>query len=697
MIEARAPDGSVHTFPTGTPDEVVDRTMREYITGTQRQTRAREANSGALGYVGGLSRQALQGLSFGFGDEALAGIQTGAGLWGNYGQALQGERDRNAAFREENPVTSMVANLGGALAFPAAALGRLGVAAGAMLRPAAPGAAMAERLTRSLPARAALAGATGGALAGAGDGEGVLDRVTGAGQGALVGTLGGAALGAGISAAGSIGGRVLNATGLRNPESAAERQILRAFERDGIDPATLLRAPVQGPGLAAPAPEQALVDRGGRNLVNLTAVASNTPGRAMEAADTLMEARRGGRPERIAEAVDDSFGGGGGTRVADEVDALRTQRSTEAAPLYDRAFSRRVPNTVQDFLEPVVASRDGQAALNRAAAILADEHQAAYLRSGNRSDLFNPDDYGLVRAPDGSWRLEGRMENMRLLDAIKRGFDDELEQYRNPITRRLELGEAGRALNDKRAAYVEFLRNHPHLQPYGRALDAWGGPSGSLDALAQGQQALRVNPDQVAAIVRNLAPGDVDFFRLGVGRAITDLARDPATAAGAARRLLEDRNMQRRLAAAIPDPAERALFASAMQREVEMAAVERAVSPRGGSQTGRLRSGADDMEVDAPGGVLLSMLNSARNGGVTGAVSQGLLNIYRRTQGINSNTADALAQRLLSTDQAANEATLQALARRRQQDMATALQRSGAAARVNRALGATAGLETQDY
>src|SRR5208337_1182372 len=31
-IRANAPDGTVHNFPDGTPDEVVDRVMKNYIT-----------------------------------------------------------------------------------------------------------------------------------------------------------------------------------------------------------------------------------------------------------------------------------------------------------------------------------------------------------------------------------------------------------------------------------------------------------------------------------------------------------------------------------------------------------------------------------------------------------------------------------------------------------------------------------------
>lgn len=664
MIEARAPDGTTLRFPDNTPDEVIDRTMQTHIADAGRATAAREANSGALGYAGGIGRQALQGLTFGLADEALAGIQTGGGFLGDYGEALQGERARNTQFREANPIASTVANIGGAVAFPAAAMGRAGAVVGGMIAPAARGASLADRMLRSGASRGALAGATGGALAGAGEGEGLAGRLAGAGQGALIGTVAGGALGAGVSAAGDVVGRIANASGFRNSDTMADRQILRAFERDGIDPATLRLLP-QGPGLAPQAPEMSLADFGGRNVSGLAAVAANVPGQSMQAADTLMQARRGARPERIAGAVDDAFGGGGGTRVMDEVDALRTQRTAQAGPLYAAANAAPAPQTPE--LDQIMNLPLVQAAMRENLDL-----QSLAARGGH----FEP-------------------SQMQMLDAAKRGLDERIGATLDATTRRVipGRGQENIALTDLRNGLVQQLDAVPE---YAAARAAWAGPTQAMEAMAQGQSALKMNPDIVNQIAARMSPSDLDFFRLGVGRAVTEMTNDPARASGAARRLLEDRGMQRRLASAIPDPAQRAQFASALQREVDMSAVERAVSPRAGSQTARLQAGQDDMAIDAPGGTLLSMMGAARQGGVTGALSQGMLNMYRRTQGINSNTADSLASRLLNPDASANSVTLDRLLQRRDSDMQTALMRALMGGRITRATSATASLEAQD-
>jgi len=647
-----------------------------------RMTEARQANSGVGGYVDSIGRQLAQGATFGLMDEISAGIRTGGGLWGNYGDALAQERARDTTFREDNPIASTLSNVAGAVAGPARAVGTL--------RTAAQGAGKLARLGRSGLSRGAVAGATGGALAGAGEGEGIEGRIGGAVTGGALGGAVGGTIGAGVSVGSGLAGRLLDITGLRNADRAADRQILRAFGRDRIDPATIAR-PQQGPALPAPGPVT-LADLGGRNTVNLAAAAANTPGAAMEAADRLVQTRRMARPERIAAAVDDGFGGGGGTRFADEAATLREQRSTAAAPLYERAFNRRVPNTVQDRIEPVVSSREGQEALNRAVTIMEREGRAEFLRSGNPRDLFNPEDMGLSRGENGRWELAGRVQNMRLVDAIKRGMDDMLEDYRDPVTLRLPNTEAVRALNGQRAAYVEYLRNHNQLQPYARALDAWAGPSQSLDAMDQGRRALNTDPEVVRGIVSRMEPANQDFLRLGTGRAITEQARDPRGAPAVARRMVEDREMQRRLGYIITDPAQRAQFVGAMQREANMAAVDQAISPRAGSPTRRLTAGADDMEIDPPGGLAAALLM----GRPLEATRQGIGMLYRRSQGINSSTADSLAQRLLSDDPAQNAETVRRLLEQRRTDELTRLRNAGRAGQIQRGIGVGVSLEAND-
>lgn len=595
--------------------------------------------------LGSAARGVARGVTFGFADE-LAGLVGGAanavggdGFSAGYARYRDAARRQNELDDRTNPISAVVGQVvGGVATLPLNVVGQAARGAGVLAR--AGNAAL----------RGATSGAAGGALAGFGEGEGGLENRLGAAAtgGAIGGALGGV-VGVGANAASGVAGRVLDTLGLRNADRAADRQVLRALERDGIDPNTLLTPPA---GHAAG--DLALVDRGGANLRNLTAAATNTPGTAQEVGDQFVQARRAARPERVASAVDQSLGGGGGTRYADEVDALRQQRTAQARPLYQAAHAAQAPDTpeIQQIMNlPVVQQ--------------AMRENLDLQRMAARGGHFEP-------------------SQMQMLDAAKRGLDERIAATIDPVTNRVipGRGEESIALREVRDALVQQMDAVPE---YAAARAAWAGPTQSMEAMQRGRQVLTTDRDVVAQIVQRLSPSDLDFFRLGVGRAVTDATSDPARASGAVRRLFEDRQMQARLEAAIPDPAQRSAFMGALQREVEMTAVERAISPRVGSQTRRLEAGQDDMAIDPPGGMLAALMM----GRIGEATRQGMTSLYRRTQGINSSTADALARRLLETDQTRNAETVQRLLRQSNADQMTAEQRGALAAALLQSLGAT--------
>ena len=126
-------------------------------------------------YFGGLGRSALQGATFGFGEELLAGARS-VDSDETYQQALEDERSALRTFRSRHPYAAFGAELAGSL--PLAAIPGAGVARAATL---------GERLAQSAKAGAAMGAAYG---AGAGEG-GLLER----GKSAAVGAVGGAVAG----------------------------------------------------------------------------------------------------------------------------------------------------------------------------------------------------------------------------------------------------------------------------------------------------------------------------------------------------------------------------------------------------------------------------------------------------------------------------------------------------------------------
>lgn len=665
-----------------------------------------------------MARGIVQGATFGFADEVRAGkdaaVQGVRNLFGANGPSMGEAYDQSVTAARETLRQDMATNptgavmgqvaggVGGAL-LTAPAAAATGLTAGAA-RVLAPLAARVNPLLAGVPqwagttARVVGGGALSGGAAGFGEGEGGLGpRLDNAATGAALGATVAPVIGGAVRLGAGVAGRVGSGLGLRDPNAAAERQIVRSLDRGGVSLDDAERRLVAGQD--APL---SLLDVGSRNTVGLGATAANTPGQAMDVADAFVQGRRASRPDRLMNAGDQAFGGGSGQDVAEQLKALREQRTTEAGPLYKQAFEARLnpddlPRAAEFIADPI-----GRDAMQKGLRVLELEHLA-------RGEPFDPAAYGVrlaqrgEEAADGAPAgrfvlLEGEAPNMRLLDAVKRGYDNIVEGFRDPTSGRLNLDQYGRAVNDARAAYVGVLDQTNDV--YAQARAAWGGPSAQLEAMDAGRKALRTDPDIVAQRMAQ-APEDVqDAYRLGAGRDFADRVSDPARASGAARQMLEDRRMQSRLNTLLPErlntvPRADVLNAlnNTLMRETDMTAVERAVSPRAGSQTARLLAGAEDMgrDVAGPWITAASQVTSGRPIAAAGTV---LNDQWRRFgQGINPATADALASRLFAVDPAQRAQIIAALRNRLMMDDQSAAAARAVALPVLRGLSTASGLQ----
>ena len=186
--------------------------------------------------LSGVTRAAVQGATFGFGDE-LAGLAAGAGSLftdEGFGEAREAETARvrglSDTFREQHPGLSLAGELAGGLAVPGAGGARVMAAGGKAI---GTGARVGGAAGRGL-----LLGAGAGALEGAGRAEGGLaERGRGAAIGGAIGAGAGGLLGAGAAAAEDplrkLAGSVLGASGpgrmaretLAELESATGRRV----------------------------------------------------------------------------------------------------------------------------------------------------------------------------------------------------------------------------------------------------------------------------------------------------------------------------------------------------------------------------------------------------------------------------------------------------------------------------------------
>jgi hypothetical protein len=517
-----------------------------------------------------------------------------------------------------------------------------------------------------------------GGTAGFGEGEGgFANRVESAGEGALAGGITAPVLGGVVNAISAGAGRATHAAGLRNPEVAADRQIVRALDRGGTsvdEAATRLTAAGDTP--------TALVDVGGRNTVNLAATAANTPSKAMDTADAFVESRRIGRPDRLMNAGDAAFGGGSGTDVADATGALRAKRAAEASPLYDKAFAQ--PAGMTEPMKAILADPVAQTGLKRGLEIQRIENATRRARGEAEAPTTDP---SIQYDEHGDPRIVG-VPTMRSMDAVKRGMDATIEDARDSTTGKVQWTERLRAIDDMRRTWVGLLdEGNPD---YAAARAAWGGPSAQMEATQAGRSAFRTDRDVVAARAGQGAPDVQDAYRLGAGRDFSDRVSDPARASGAARKMLEDHQMQARLNSLLPAGLAEDLN-KALRRETDMTAVEKAVSPRAGSQTARMLAGGDDMGRDVIG-PWLTAFRQLTSGHPWGAAATAGADTYRRIgQGINSATSDALATRLFETDPALRQKVTDALRNRLLAD-ATSTERARAIIRpILRGVAETAG------
>ncbi|MGE0290416.1 MAG: hypothetical protein AB7I42_29020 [Bradyrhizobium sp.] len=618
----------------------------------QAKQQGRQANSSTLGALDNVGRILARGATMGFADEIAAvgdaalGHMFGRGSQApsfgeRYEQNLRTERGRDDALDQDYPVGSVIGQVAGG------AMGAVAAPAIAPFRGASVGAKIGNSVT---------SGAGLGAVSGLGEGRGTEDRLKSAAIGGVAGGVLGPAIEGATHAIPAVVSRAWNAAGMGSPEKRSERLLVRALMRDGE------RGDLGGVWQrAARGDDQTILpDIAGRNTVGLAKLLANQPGAGAEMADRFVQARRAGMVDRLTGAVDTAFGGGVGDDIARTTAALQDVRAKAARPLYDEAFSK--PAGMNEQIKAVIDDPISRAGLARGLEIQRIENTA---RAARGEAKIPTTDAAIQFAEDGTPRLVG-VPNMRTLDAVKRGLDATIEDARDSTTGRINWTERLRAVDDLRRTYVNLLdQNNP---AYAKARAAWSGPSASMDAVARGRQAFRVDRDTTKEASARIAQGDVPFYRMGAGRAVSDMLTDPARAPGNARRLVEDRNMQAKLQSVLPDPEVRANLNAALQNEANRALVDRAINPNTGAHTAQLLAGG----ADASGGmgeIAAGLALGAATGAPVAVAAPGMVRrLLSRTPTIDDATNSNLARMLMTPGRDALIDTVGRVGRRVQAD-----------------------------
>ena len=563
----------------------------------------RETPQTPVSKTAGVVRSAVQGASFGFGDEAEALARS---LLPNrtYGEEVEKIRGQMSQFREENPKTELVSQIVGGLLTPglgaagAVRAGRTAVVQGKGIVNAAQAAA------RPVARSAALQGA----LAGAGSAEGgVGERGAGAVIGGLAGGVVGGALGAATGAVARRASR--RAQGGSMTPDVGVKDVVEMAQKENIKlPAELRRAAQTG------SPETRVMDvlgvRGVRRATGIRTIG----GDAGASVERAMQDRLARTPERLQRAAFST--GRRAENVVEAVDDLVRQREAASRPLYEATFENAAP-VVDGEIETLLNTPLFSEASKRAERIMQNDRiKLEYLDT--------PAGRVPVRTPE-------------FLDNVKKALDGLI--YEGRLARNAEGGIGPAELRQAKMLRGEFVDMlDANIPGYAEARAAFAGPTALKDALESGLESAtkRVSPEQLAADVADLGPSEREFFQRGYINALRLQIDDNALKPAAIRTPAFTKRMQ----AVFGD--EGVAVAKALEEEVGLSATAQRVV--GGSQTAaNLSDRADLAGTSRSGDFLRAALTPRTTFPRFADVLEG-----RATAGLNEGRRQAIADVLLT-------------------------------------------------
>jgi hypothetical protein len=480
-MDVRGPDGKIVRFPDGTPPSTIHAVMTSRYGTAEQRLGLGPTPKADFGDVAG------HAMTFGLSDEA-AGI--GDALVNAIRAPFSSKVDFHpidaynsgkaarlkalADYARANPVSNVAANIVGA-----AASAPKGVAELVARAPTLVG-----RIVQG--AKAAI---PWGAAQGFGNSEGLAGRAKGAGLGALAAaSLGGALPVAGAAFAPMARGVASLAA---KPGTRAARMIAQAMSADKLTPAQVGANMDAVRNLGVPA---MLADQG-ENLRRLGGSVTRQPGPARTMMTDALTQRMAGQNDRIINAVDKHLGPT--ANVADASDALIAQAKTAAAPLYAKAHA--APGVASDTIDGLLNTPAGKAALGHARTIALN-------------DQVDPNRIGIDLNAQGEPVLT-KVPTMQTLDYVKQALDGMVEDFRDPITRQLNLNPAGRAINGVRG---RLLTEMDRLNPdYATARAAYAGPAQEREALWQGQKMVGQPAQQIDRATLGMSDSQRAQFELG--------------------------------------------------------------------------------------------------------------------------------------------------------------------------------------
>lgn len=575
--EITGPDGARYEITA--PDDASEADVMRVFQSQQPKTGMLEAGA----------RGAIQGLTFGFGDE-LYGAGRGAFSWlkgegfsDEYARSRDEARAANKRAAGDNPIAYYGGEIAGSVAVPFGAA-RAGAAAaarlpGGIVEPvAAAGRAagfgqLSANAGASLGARTvagAREGAAYGALYGFGQGEGsAQDRAINSASSAAVAAPFGAAAPALVDVAGSlVRGATNPLRAAMQPRKVGQEKLAEALLRDTTGETTgpSVRNAFNRLSDRMQAGDDAgkrlmIADVGGENTRNLLRAAANQQSTGAERLRKTLDTRQAGQWARIERDIGETLGDG--RSFYESVDNLVQARKANAKPAFDQAYNAPWNVKADDPLAKFLTDR-------------------GYMRRVVEKTMESVEGMtGANPAQMRPWEFLHRvkMELDREISRLKRGQQD---------------SKANWTLRDLVDLKNEF-KGHidTHNKAFGRALSRYGDDSSLINSAEEGfETALTAPVEELRKTLQKMGQQEAEMFRIGGARAIIDKVRQGNVTRDRTENVFSSPDIQMRLRALMPDNQSFRELQKRLVLEAKMSDTRKAV--QGNSTTAKQLAQADE-------------------------------------------------------------------------------------------------------
>jgi hypothetical protein len=552
---------------------------------------------------------AIQGPTFGFGDEIVGGLGAVASRFGNgpaselpFGEAYRGMRDvaRGAgeSFQKSNPWEAGATQIAASLPY------------------AGPYKAVNALLPSSMGpvTRAVVPGVVFGAVAGAGGAKEMADIPGDAAVGAATGGVMSGATQATMSGVNGIYNMIAPRVSGKSADYLAGNRVAEAFARDKTSASDAAATMGKLGG------ESRIADAGGSSVRGLLDTMATLPGATKDKLEQAIRDRQAGRFNRLVSEAEQLMNVGT-RRLPQTLTELDTVRQQQSKPLYDQVRKAVIP-----------VDTELSALLERAKPAFSEAKTLA----GVRGESFTLSDKLSDSIP------------LSQMDTLKRSLYDKAYANINPETGK--LNETGRAWNELRQQLVKKLdkltEDGSGRSFYKAARDAYAGPTELRNAAMLGSQSMSKEAWKVAETTAGMSQSELQAFRVGAMEAL----RTKLGTEGGQTNMLKfwkEANTSSKLKEIFPSERLFQEFAQTLMNEGKLKALE---SVGRGSQTASRLAAIEDVNSKVAQDVGQGV-KAAANGRIGGVIQAGR-DIYSKVSTPES-VRDSIGRILLTQDKSA--------------------------------------------